>query len=690
MVTRDILFRFLGDSRQLQRASRDAASAMSPLQKNAEAATKRLSGLAKAATIAGAAFVAKQIVDFGKAAVDAASDLEESVNAVTVVFGDAAGIILDFSDDAASAVGLAASEFNQLATGVGSLLRNYGFAANEAAAETINLTTRAADMASVFNTDVSDALGAIEAAIRGESEPIRRFGVSLSDVAVRAKAVELGLADTAAEVDEAGKAAARVALIYEQTERVAGDFANTSDSLANRQRILAAEWENQQAVIGQKLVPVAESLLSAMKDLMPVIVSVAGAVADFVALAGRGVEAISALFGSQEAQAAIRYSEALEHVNTALERGEQPAAEYADGLTHLAQSGALTESNLESLGASVEFVGEQQAVAIAEALEWARANGVAADQVEILEGALRDQIGALDRSESEIAALQRRYGVYVESAEEAAGATLGYRDAAVRMAGVVEREAVPNIRDHANRLSDLEQRLLDAKNAQESLTDVMRSAVDPVFAANRALRRHSRVLEEISDPDSPGGAGHTAQELLDLADAKLDVDAAFERLSAANGVQNAIGALAQTLGISRDKTRDLLVELGILDGKTFEPTVRIRFVTPDTINIGGTTVPVYVTGGGQVVLHDGGIVPGTRGQEVAAVLQAGERVISLREQEQAQRAARNGSPVTPMPSPGGNVHFNFAGPVVGGPQLVQEIREKLVLAQRRGATVAKV
>ena len=194
-------------------------------------------------------------------AINAASDLTESMNAVNVVFGDAADTIFRFGEGAASQVGLARSEVNQLAAQTGALLMNFGLTAQEAADETVNLTRRAADLASVFNTDVSSAMVAIQAALRGETEPIRRFAVTLDDASIRARAVELGLAATTGEVTRQEKALAALRLIYEQTDRVAGDFVNTQDELANQQRILKAETENLQAELGAMFLPLKKEAL---------------------------------------------------------------------------------------------------------------------------------------------------------------------------------------------------------------------------------------------------------------------------------------------------------------------------------------------------------------------------------------------------------------------------------------------
>ena len=106
------------------------------------------------------------LVGMGMNAMNAASDLEESMNAVNVVFGDSADIIKDFADNSASTIGVAASDYGQLSAELGSLLKNVGYSSVDAANETNILGQRAADMASIFNTDVTQALEAIQSGLK--------------------------------------------------------------------------------------------------------------------------------------------------------------------------------------------------------------------------------------------------------------------------------------------------------------------------------------------------------------------------------------------------------------------------------------------------------------------------------------------------------------------------------------------
>jgi hypothetical protein len=200
-------------------------------------------------------------------AADKASALGESVNAVNKVFGKSASEIEEFGKTSAQNVGLSTRAWNELATATGSTLTNMGADSKEAADGTKILGQRAADMASVFNTDVASALEAINSGLRGEAEPLRKYGVSLSAAAIEAKAMALGLDKDGKNLDNHTKSLAAQALILDQTAKTAGDFADTSDGLANRQRILAAESENAQAALGEALLPTMEKLVGLFSSM---------------------------------------------------------------------------------------------------------------------------------------------------------------------------------------------------------------------------------------------------------------------------------------------------------------------------------------------------------------------------------------------------------------------------------------
>lgn len=196
--------------------------------------------------------------------VQSASDLNEEISKSEVVFEGAADQIKKFAKTASKELGLSERAALQASSNFAVLGKSAGLTGKELGNFAIDLTSLAADLASFNNTSTDEAITALAAGLRGESEPLRRFGVLLSAAAVEAKAMEMGLAATTKEITDQDKVLARQALILEQTSIQQGDFARTADGAANKQRILAADIENTKAKIGEGLLPVYQQLLDAL------------------------------------------------------------------------------------------------------------------------------------------------------------------------------------------------------------------------------------------------------------------------------------------------------------------------------------------------------------------------------------------------------------------------------------------
>ena len=196
--------------------------------------------------------------------VQAASNLNESISKSQVIFGDSAKSIQSWAETTSKSLGLSNTAALEAASNFATLGQSAGLTGTDLTSFSKDLTTLAADLASFNNTSVDEAITALAAGLRGESEPLRRFNVLLSASAVEQKALQMNLADTAKELTEQDKVLARNALIMEQTVKQQGDFARTADGAANQQRILAAEIENTKAKLGQGLLPAYQDLLKAI------------------------------------------------------------------------------------------------------------------------------------------------------------------------------------------------------------------------------------------------------------------------------------------------------------------------------------------------------------------------------------------------------------------------------------------
>jgi len=203
-------------------------------------------------------------------AVNSASNLAESVNAVNVSFGTSASEILKLGENAATSLGLSKTEFNEAAVAFSSFAERIVGKGGDTTKFIQELTTRAADFASVYNLKggVAEALERFRSGLAGQTEPLAKFGVNLLDSEVKAYAVQAGIAAVGTELTATQKVQARFGLLMQETSKTAGDFANTSDGLANGMRILQKQVADTQAEIGEQLLPVLAELLPIVRDLV--------------------------------------------------------------------------------------------------------------------------------------------------------------------------------------------------------------------------------------------------------------------------------------------------------------------------------------------------------------------------------------------------------------------------------------
>lgn len=238
------------------------------------------SALKSVATTAGGFLLAQgiqagltNITGFLSGSSDAASDFAESLSKTKVVFGDFAGGLITWSEASAETLGISQQKALEAVSTFGNLFTAMGTGIDVAADLSPQIVQLASDLASFNNANPEDVLLALRSGLVGEVEPLRKFGVNLSASAVEAKALEMGLADANGEISEGAKIQARFALLLEQTATAQGDFARTADGAANKARIADATYEDLQATLGEKLLPLTVKITEAKIALADFIVT---------------------------------------------------------------------------------------------------------------------------------------------------------------------------------------------------------------------------------------------------------------------------------------------------------------------------------------------------------------------------------------------------------------------------------
>lgn len=211
--------------------------------------------------------IGKALLDIGKEAISAASDLQEVQNVVDVTFGDGASKIEAWSKTAGTQFGLTETQAKKFASTMGAMMKSSGLAGEQIVDMSTDLAGLAADMASFYNLDFETAFQKIRSGISGETEPLKQLGINMSVANLNAYALQQGLTKTFDQMTQGEQTMLRYQYMMSATADAQGDFARTSDGYANSLRTLETNLETLKTKLGEVLLPFVNDLLGAANDL---------------------------------------------------------------------------------------------------------------------------------------------------------------------------------------------------------------------------------------------------------------------------------------------------------------------------------------------------------------------------------------------------------------------------------------
>lgn len=242
------------------------------------------STLKKLAGTVGLAFGTAALVNFGKESLMLASDIEEVQNVIDVTFGRGAKQIEEFAKSAAEAYGLSELSAKQYTGTMGAMLKSSGLAVGAAQEMSIALTGLAGDLASFYNLKTDEAFEKIRSGISGETEPLKQLGINMSVANLEAYALTQGITKSYGAMSQAEQVLLRYNYLLSVTGDAQGDFARTSNSLANQLRILSLNFDQLKIAVGNALMPIAQAVLPGINAIISALTKLAHVFAKVTAL----------------------------------------------------------------------------------------------------------------------------------------------------------------------------------------------------------------------------------------------------------------------------------------------------------------------------------------------------------------------------------------------------------------------
>jgi hypothetical protein len=251
----------------------DASGARRALD-DAEGSAGRFGGVMGKMTgglVAGAAVAGAALIGIGTKAFQAASDLEQATGAIDSVFGDWALDIEQAAQGAARSVGLSTSAYENLAAVLGAQLKGAGMPIADVTNKTQDLIGVGADLAATFGGTSADAVAALSSALKGEMDPLERYGITLSQAKIQAELAARGQDDLTGSALATAKATATMDLIMQGAGGALGAAARESGTAASALQQLSAMSDNMLAALGERLLPVVAGFATFVMDsVLPV------------------------------------------------------------------------------------------------------------------------------------------------------------------------------------------------------------------------------------------------------------------------------------------------------------------------------------------------------------------------------------------------------------------------------------
>ncbi len=436
-------------------------------------------------------------------AIKAASNMEESLSKVNVVFGKGARDVEKFASSAAKNLGQSKQAVLEAAGVFGTFGKAAGLAGTDLALFSNDFTQLATDLASFNNTTPEEAVQAIGAALRGESEPLRRYGVLLNDATLKQEAMTLGIYDGKGALTSQQKILAAQSAIFKQTGDAQGDFMRTSDGLANSTRTLSATFKDLQAKFGAAFLEQAKTATANINFLAQAFNKLPAPVKD----SGDEINKFTSIASKMSNVVTLGWS-ALTLLRKAFENTKETGA-YNENLKFSAQQ---TMRNADAAGEFNRKLREQQ-----------EETGGAAKKINELYDVIKDKLAdALDNAKDQLEDARDAFKDFGQSVADGIKAGFSFSDA--KDAGVETgtgflaglRDQVAGVKQYATNVDLLLQRGL----SQQALSEVLNAGAEAGAAIAAELVAGGQ--EAITGPNGVNALVSTVQEVAD----KLGIDSA--------------------------------------------------------------------------------------------------------------------------------------------------------------------
>src|SRR5690606_3526814 len=282
---------------------RQFTSQMQNVNRKMEKTSRQLASVGTALSLS----VTLPVIAAGRAAINFASDYEESLNKVDVAFGKSRKEVEKFAKTTLTQFGIAEGSALDMASLFGDMATSMQIPQKEAAEMSTSLVGLAGDLAFFKSIDIKQATTALNGVFTGETESLKMLGVVMTQANLAQFAMAQGISKTIKEMTEAEKVQLRYNYVLARTTNAHGDFAATGGGASNQMRVFSESLKQLGQQFGAVILPAftkvvvkvnemvawVSKLNPKTKEFIAVLAGVGAAIGPLLALAGTILPAIA-------------------------------------------------------------------------------------------------------------------------------------------------------------------------------------------------------------------------------------------------------------------------------------------------------------------------------------------------------------------------------------------------------------
>lgn len=476
----------------------------------------------------------------------------------------------------------------------------------------------------------------------------------LSDEQVRTTLTTMGFQDRSISALTALVGTSDAIRGYEADLRNAG---GTTDEIANNQlESLSAQFDLLKSRVSDAAIGVGEDLAPQLEEIIPSLLHFVDTMAavitslgpTFSAALGAAMTAVEAFSWTMLRVTGLwddsaRQGAELLEVMAAIRRenvaGSTAFEQLGHALMDLQSTGSLTKDAFEAVSAALGVTLDDQIDVLRVMKESGHGSRELSHWLAELEGQMSDQ-------------------------------TLAAEDArlANRVLGQSMRDSAGDAAEHGDQVSLASEKVLTLAERYDIATEAhsnwaaeLKTSSDPVFKAIDQLGRLEDAQEKVTELQEAGktDTDEYRRAQLDLAEAFLETQSALDEVDA-NSINDTIFVLAEALEISKSEARELLQQLGLLDGKRVNTVIDLSVQGPRQMIAAGGKMQAQAAGGINLARPGGLVTLTAEAGSNEAVVPLNNRGAVFMAETMAHAMRRFQTPATPAAASGGGRSVVYA------------------------------